>query len=501
MKRTIVLLAVALPALFMAAASAEETFQGDAAYRQLLRAADPAAVVEVNGQRYVRAPQGVAALPGGYNGAFEKRTLTMPNGQVIVVIDPAKPLRITKDAKPATYVQLPERGLKIAAAMEKIGLRPKAELLPQAIGGYRIEVKIGEEKAGKTFTSLFIHVGKDDTVKGMALFAFANALVGESQKRKVALPPPWAGESNQHVKDDGMGILLGGNCIIGSGAAYATRNDVALNVKIIRFDTQTLAQFNQALRAQGLSFDDSGRREIDRSVELSTGLNTASENWLKILAKIVDEVDGVAAAPVVAAATPPLTNAPVAVPLGPPVVAPVVPPKPKPKPTPRELFGSGPAPLTRPPKPGVGTRIQNWWGGVEDYAAANPNRWAGWCLTSSGVGVMAVSLFVPGVGWTVIGASLFACGVGAYHGGKGQPPPEVAIVAEARERLQHYQQEWKHGFTDTELNQLGIFMDDLSKLTPAQRRQVYKDADVEFTTRADAFRQMREDEARERAGK
>jgi hypothetical protein len=277
---------------------------------------------------------------------------------------------------------------------------------------------------------------------------------------------------------------------------------VALNVKINRFDTQTLSQFGEALRAQGLSFDDSGRRQIQRSVELSAGLNIDSENSLTVLANIVDEVDGVAAAPTVASTTPTMpTKPPTVAPAAPPSVAVLVPTKPKPRPTGRELFGAGPAPTTRPPQPGIGTRLQNQWEGMEDYAAANPNRWVGWCLSSSGLAITAISLFVPGVGWTVAGAALFSCGVGAYHGGKDKTPPEIAIIADARERLQHYQEEWKHGFTDAELNNLGIFMDNLSKLTPAQRAQVYKDNDIEFTTKADAYRQIREAEAKERARK
>ncbi|MBX7209509.1 MAG: hypothetical protein K1X78_14430 [Verrucomicrobiaceae bacterium] len=490
-----------------------QTFQGDSAYQQLIRDAGPSGIVEVNGQRYVRAPQGVAGLPGGYSGAFEKRKIALPNGQEIEVIDPTKPLRITKDTHQAQPAQLPERGMKIVAAMEKMGLHPKTYLLPKAIGGYRISATTGEPKPGRTFTELFIHIGEEAQVKTLAKLGFPKGTAAKPtptpQIRKAALSSPWAGEVSVRTANDGLGyveqeIYPGpgrghDDYLSGWAAAFARRGDVVLHAKITRWDSleqsafyktlppiKTFSKFDAA--SGGLTHWQQRTRYMEghyaaRCIALSTGLDAEAENWLKMLAKIVDDVDRTTAAPAVAATTPP---------------KPTEPAKDKPKPTARVIFGKGPVLAAKPPpRPGVGERLQNWWEGVEDYAADNPNRWAGWCLTSSGTAVMAVSLFVPGVGWTAIGAGLFACGVGAYHGGKAQPPPEVAIVTEARERLQRYQQEWKHGFTDAELNELGIFMDDLSKLTPAQRRQVYKDADVEFTTRAEAFRQMREDDAKQ----
>jgi hypothetical protein len=68
-------------------------------------------------------------------------------------------------------------------------------------------------------------------------------------------------------------------------------------------------------------------------------------------------------------------------------------------------------------------------------------------------------------------------------------------VTEARQKIDEYQEQWKRGFTDQELGDLGIFLERFKDMSPQERMQSYKDADVEFTNRLEVLIQMKQNGA------
>lgn len=477
---------------------AAQSLSGAAAYEELLKRADPTDVVEVEGRKYVRTPRTGSGLPGGYDGAYSARKVTLPDGQEVSVVDPGGALEIKKRDKNATAsMEMPERGKKIAAAMEKAGLVVKGAALPQAVGGYRLEATIGKEEGGATQTKLFIHFGEPAKLEKWHEFLkgslISHAQDDNKQVDEMTPAPKWAGHIAYYSPERPPKSILLGPQVRGAGAitgvvaahAINARRDATVSVTISRHDSMNFIEYNKSLGK--LSFDDAGRRARGRCAELAAGLKPDVETWMKTLANIVDEVDSGGA---------PSAETPVA----PPKPQPETPPPPKPSAaSPKPPASTAAARVIFPegrPRTLIGQRLQNWWIDTENYAAAHPNRWAGDCLTHAGGAIIVLGVLVGPV-WMIAGATLYTIGLIKYHQTQpGTAPPEPEIVRNSRERLREYQEKWKRGFSDAELNELGVFMQDLGKMTPADRARVYQDAEIDFVNRAEALRQLREAEAR-----
>ena len=416
----------------------------------------------------------------------------------------------------APSAEVTERARKIAAALEKIGLHPKVVPLPQAIEGHRIDVIIGEQKLGATYTQMLIHVGAENKVGQI----YRSALTAPSASRQVDSikpGPSWIGfisSPRKTVFHSGERLPPGSAFLVPTGYVFAnaTKPGVAITVIVKRFD-------NQGVDASKSLPRDLTMEQTARSLYLAAAIKPQVENWMKVLAQAIDDVDRPGAP--VATAKPPEPKPPQPKPQAakppepkPQAAKPPEPKPPQPKPEPAKPPASVAIPLRtperptaqelfRPPaKPSLSERLQNWWTQKEDRAAADPARWRGRAMTHGG-GVIAALGFFSGVpGWVAVGVAFAAGGISAYHSGKPPTPPyEHPAVREAREKLQQYQEKWKQGFSTAELEELGIFTQQLSTMTPAERAQAYRDADIEFTSRVEAFRQMREAEARERAGR
>ena len=523
MSRKLIWLLVAL--VLAGAASimpaAAQTLRDDAAYQELLRLSEPSNIVVVGGKRYVRAPLGAAGLPGGYTiGGFTRTKVRLPNGQEVEVIDPTKTLTISKGKPTVPVAELPDRLRRIIAELQKLGLDPKIEFLPQALGGHRIDVEIGAEKPGATHTSLIIQLGAPEKVQQVykASADFAQALIGSwGHAADPVKVPGWTGlvvYATENPKFTGWLAKIGAdNYQFGKVLGGCIKQDAMVTVIQDHYDTETWTQLQAPLKRPTTSAEIEAyqkeweRLRRERSLQLAPGLKQQVVSWITILTKIVDDADKPIAP--VAAAKPPEAKPPVKPPTLPPrtpvkppaTTLPVKPPTttkpvtpPTTRPTVEEMFKP-------PPKPTLGQRLQNWWTQKEDRAAANPAQWRGTAMTHGGALIAGLGVLSGVPGWVAVGVAFFAGGIGAYH--SGQPsalPPEHPLVREAREKLQQYQEEWKRGFTKAELEDLGIFLERLDKLTPEQRAQAYRDADIEFTSRAEAFRQMREAEERERKG-
>jgi hypothetical protein len=331
-------------------------------------------------------------------------------------------------------------------------------------------------------------VGVEDKVR--QLYSELNSLpLGDKNQRDAFVPNPlWTGTIVHPARVKQWNISQGriGDHYYQDATVYAhgLRKDVSLSVHIDRTDAQPMADCRTVECRQR----EEPRRPA-RELELAAQIRPQVESWMKVLAKTIDDLD-TPGAPV--ATTPPPERKPAAPP--PPTSTTQVPPPTKP--TAQQLFAR--------PTTVIGGRVERWWTNtredIEDYAAARPTRWAGDCYMASGLAITVLGVFVPGPGWVLFGGGLFTAGAILHHSDRSTPPPELAVVREAREKLERYQKDWTRGFSDAQLNELGIFMDDLSKLTREQRQQVYRDADIDFTSRAEAFRQMREAEAQERKG-
>lgn len=72
-----------------------QPLQGKRAYDALIKAVGPDTVT-VGGRVYVAAPRRGEFLPGGLSGGYSTKTVQLPNGQRVEVIDPDRPLALTR---------------------------------------------------------------------------------------------------------------------------------------------------------------------------------------------------------------------------------------------------------------------------------------------------------------------------------------------------------------------------------------------------------------------
>lgn len=440
-----------------------QTLEGSAAYQELLRRADTSVIVEADGQKYIRAPQTGQLLPGGYGGAFEKKKVRLPNGQEVEVIDPTRRIAIAPQSKSGP--ELPERVRRIVAELEKLGLHPKVTPLPEAIYGHVVTATVGDMKPGATVAQFFIHVGSEAKVREIQDFTRKHQSFAADDSKGIKVAPHacaanWNGFVVYPVNGRGnswwtSSVEIGAvSYETGNIHAHCLKKDVLVTVDIKKIDTVPSNRLTTGLA----EFAARMMRLLSRQVELAAPIRSQVDNWMKVLLSEIQKLDPEPVSPAVATPATPLSP-----PAAPEATKPaVVVATPTVRPTARQIFGTGP-----PPRTLIGPRIERWVNEQRDWAAANPVKAVGTLMMGTGLALLG-TFTAP---WS--GAALIAGGIGAYQSTKPkEPPSELAPIREAREKVQKYQQDWKRGFTDAELNDLGIFMDDLSKLTPEQRMQV-----------------------------
>lgn len=506
-----------------------QTLGGQAAYQELLRVAPLGGIVEVDGQKYLRAPQSGQGLPGGYGGAFETKKVRLPNGQEVDVVDPAKRIAITPSG--AAQPVADDRQSRAVALFEKMGLHPRVTPLPIAVGGEMIKMTIGQAAPGAIVTEMFVHVG--DPARLRKLYDYSldaeNATIAKGNHRRLDAycPAGWSGYSvtlvNRHNgKSGGSSEGIGGvNYMNGWFLAHCYKGGAFLSVRVRRIDTITFDAFYA-----GAPVNDTAKYNnyfSDHSQTLSENLKSRADSSMALLIDAMNKLDGDEGAATASSSTaprPPDAGATTAVAPStggaepsqskPPAVAasqqPLqsaqasAPAKPagagdeKPSLTIRDLF---------PEKPGgkgastvIGPHIASWLNEKWNWAAANPVKAAGSTMIAIG-GALIATAAAP---WT--GVALVVGGIGAYQSTKPKPAPtELEVIQDARNKIQKFQNEWKQGFSNEELKELGIVFDDLSKLTKEQRMQVYRDADIEFQKRAEAYLYLKQEQEREKGGK
>ena len=92
--------------------AAADILKGKEGYDALLRAAGKAGSVTVGGRAYVIAPSGTAGLPGFYEGGYQTKEVTLPDGRKVRVVDPDQPLAVGRPTR-TDGIEYPERVLAL----------------------------------------------------------------------------------------------------------------------------------------------------------------------------------------------------------------------------------------------------------------------------------------------------------------------------------------------------------------------------------------------------
>jgi hypothetical protein len=298
--------------------AAADTLENEAAYRELLARADPSQIVEHEGRRYVRAPQGVAGLPGGYDGGYERRMLNLPNGTEVEVIDPTRPLKITRREKdPAAVGKPSDRGPKIEAALKKLGLGLSGKDLDAgAVVRVRAtDVANGKERPNSSRTTVWVDLSKPDQIRR----SFETLKQATEKRLQVAGP---AGGSRMASYSQGSvwtcwieyyanprdgknrGQHMSLNSVSGDvdyQASYVEshciKNDAYVHVRHERYDSLS----HRELYAQSSDPDYYSRARNDlfasRTDALTLLAKPECENWMKAITTAIDEIDGVTRPP------------------------------------------------------------------------------------------------------------------------------------------------------------------------------------------------------------
>ena len=312
MKVIRIVFAAVLFALASFTPCAAQTLRGDAAYQELLKLSDPANIVTVDGRRYVRVPRAGQDLPGGYTGGFQRKTVRLPSGQIVEVIDPEQ-VSITKATGPgaptaaaptaaAPPANRNERLQRIAAALKKVGVTDG----PHLSGGDEVIARIGTATPGGTFIEVIIYVGDEAAVRKAWEISVRFPTEQFTKERGGRSDPVSVGQSWTGLINDGneSTIMWGwsGGVSVPPGSqesdiycyalisGYAGKRDAIVFVYGRKYDTQNWTQLG--IRGKP-TFSETYARQVnrDRSRQLAVGFKPVVESWLKRVAQLVDDVD------------------------------------------------------------------------------------------------------------------------------------------------------------------------------------------------------------------
>jgi hypothetical protein len=489
------------------ASQSAQKLEGTQAYAALVAVAPASAKVVHQSRTYVLAPSaGNSALPGGWNGVFERKTITLANGLTVSVIDPQK-IVISRGAQATApnavqnLADLPPRVRAIVQALQSLDL--KVDVERPAMVGYSCYVvsdwvqfkakRMKEPGASAFMTSVSLM----EPEPGQPNYVSTRIpLQPRHAETAFYLHPGW-NAIMRYEREANDTLLLwpfqGKQYLLTMAGVNASSGDLLLQVV-----ANTLDSMPAELETDP-SIKDLYARIRPRHPLLSAQSCRDTTNWARRIAAALDgiprsaqtvtpqpastttsSVQAVASAsqiPVtnelpqrVAATTSNLPNQTSLVTL-------------------RRIL----TPRVRTPITG---RIKRWFGEKMEGYRRRPRTAIGDTLFVGGAYLIAQGVFLSNPLSCGIGAVLWAGGYGAYHSPRGPTkPPEHPAVTEARQKIDEYQEQWKRGFTDQELGDLGIFLERFKDMSPQERMQSYKDADVEFTNRLEVLIQMKQNGA------